>query len=41
MFIGDFFFLVSSIMNGFALNYDMLFLGRIFRGYDVGYFNEV
>ncbi|MED6109667.1 Sugar transport protein 11 [Stylosanthes scabra] len=41
MFVGGLFFLVGSLLNGFAVNVEMLIIGRIFLGFGVGYCNQM
>ena len=41
MFIGGLCFLVGSLLNGFALNIEMLIIGRLLLGVGVGYCNQV
>jgi MFS transporter, SP family, sugar:H+ symporter len=41
MDIGGFLFLVGSLLCGFAVNIDMLFVGRALLGMGVGYCNQV
>ncbi|KAK7281468.1 hypothetical protein RIF29_09495 [Crotalaria pallida] len=40
MFIGGFFFLVGALLNGFAVNIEMLIIGRILLGFGVGFCNQ-
>ncbi|RYR06044.1 hypothetical protein Ahy_B06g085848 isoform C [Arachis hypogaea] len=40
MFLGGLFFLVGALLNGFAVNVEMLIIGRIFLGFGVGYCNQ-
>ncbi|MED6117506.1 Sugar transport protein 11, partial [Stylosanthes scabra] len=40
MFVGGLFFLIGSLLNGFAVNVEMLIVGRIFLGFGVGYCNQ-
>ncbi|KAF7838953.1 sugar transport protein 10-like [Senna tora] len=40
MFIGGLFFLVGALLNGFAMNIEMLIIGRLFLGFGVGYCNQ-
>ena len=41
MLIGGLFFLVGSLLNGFAMNIEMLIIGRLFLGIGVGFCNQV
>jgi MFS family permease len=41
MFLGGLFFLVGSLLNGFAINVRMLIIGRLLLGFGVGYCNQV
>jgi len=41
MLIGGLFFLVGSLLNGFAMNIAMLIIGRMFLGIGVGFCNQV
>lgn len=41
MFIGGFFFLIGALLNGFAVNIEMLIIGRILLGFGVGFCNQV
>ena len=41
MFIGGLFFLVGALLNGFAINIEMLIIGRLLLGFGVGYCNQV
>lgn len=41
MFLGGFFFLIGALLNGFALNIEMLIIGRILLGFGVGFCNQV
>jgi len=41
MLAGGLFFLVGSLLNGFAMNIEMLIIGRIFLGFGVGFCNQV
>lgn len=41
MFAGGLFFLVGALLNGFAVNIEMLILGRLLLGFGVGYCNQV
>ncbi|KAL4277655.1 hypothetical protein AHAS_Ahas20G0328900 [Arachis hypogaea] len=40
MFLGGLFFLIGALLNGFAINVEMLIIGRIFLGFGVGYCNQ-
>ncbi|TKY69075.1 Sugar transport protein 10 [Spatholobus suberectus] len=40
MFLGGLFFLVGALLNGFAINIEMLIIGRILLGFGVGYCNQ-
>ncbi|XP_058728332.1 sugar transport protein 10-like [Vicia villosa] len=40
MFIGGFFFLVGALLNGLAVNIEMLIIGRLFLGLGVGFCNQ-
>lgn len=40
MFIGGLFFLVGALLNGFAMNIEMLIIGRLLLGFGVGYCNQ-
>ncbi|KAL2323948.1 hypothetical protein Fmac_023006 [Flemingia macrophylla] len=40
MFMGGLFFLVGALLNGFAVNIEMLIIGRILLGFGVGYCNQ-
>ncbi|CAL0320158.1 unnamed protein product [Lupinus luteus] len=40
MFIGGLFFLVGALLNGLALNVEMLIVGRILLGFGVGFCNQ-
>ncbi|OIV97260.1 hypothetical protein TanjilG_10794 [Lupinus angustifolius] len=40
MFIGGLFFLVGALLNGFAVNVEMLIVGRILLGFGVGFCNQ-
>ncbi|CAL0308443.1 unnamed protein product [Lupinus luteus] len=40
MFLGGFFFLIGALLNGFAVNIEMLIIGRILLGVGVGYCNQ-
>ncbi|KAL9324781.1 hypothetical protein ACSQ67_005426 [Phaseolus vulgaris] len=40
MLIGGLFFLVGSLLNGFAMNIEMLIIGRILLGFGVGFCNR-
>lgn len=40
MFMGGLFFLVGALLNGFAINIEMLIIGRILLGFGVGYCNQ-
>ncbi|KAK2453775.1 sugar transport protein [Trifolium repens] len=40
MFLGGLFFLVGSLLNGFAINVRMLIIGRLLLGFGVGYCNQ-
>jgi len=40
MFLGGLFFLVGALLNGFAVNIEMLIIGRLFLGFGVGYCNQ-
>ncbi|KAE9608283.1 hypothetical protein Lal_00026158 [Lupinus albus] len=40
MFIGGLFFLVGALLNGFAVNVEMLIIGRILLGFGVGFCNQ-
>ncbi|QCD89313.1 sugar transport protein 10-like [Vigna unguiculata] len=40
MLIGGLFFLVGSLLNGFAMNIEMLIIGRMFLGIGVGFCNQ-
>ncbi|XP_061357911.1 sugar transport protein 10-like [Gastrolobium bilobum] len=40
MFIGGLFFLVGALLNGFAVNIEMLIIGRLLLGFGVGYCNQ-
>lgn len=40
MFAGGLFFLVGAVLNGFAVNIEMLIIGRILLGVGVGYCNQ-
>ncbi|CAK8570601.1 unnamed protein product [Lathyrus sativus] len=40
MFIGGLFFLVGALLNGFAVNIEMLIIGRLLLGLGVGYSNQ-
>ncbi|KAL9319632.1 hypothetical protein ACSQ67_011471 [Phaseolus vulgaris] len=37
MFAGGLFFLLGALINGFAINIQMLIIGRLFLGFGVGY----
>lgn len=41
MFIGGLFFLGGALLNGFAVNIEMLIIGRLLLGLGVGYCNQV
>jgi len=41
MFAGGLFFLVGALLNGFAINIEMLIVGRLLLGFGVGYCNQV
>lgn len=41
MFTGGLFFLVGALLNGFAVNIEMLIIGRLLLGFGVGYCNQV
>jgi MFS family permease len=41
MFAGGMFFLVGALLNGFAINIEMLIIGRMLLGFGVGYCNQV
>ena len=41
MFAGGLFFLLGALINGFAINIQMLIIGRLFLGFGVGYCNQV
>ncbi|KAJ1436341.1 Sugar/inositol transporter [Sesbania bispinosa] len=40
MFLGGLFFLVGALLNGFAVNVEMLIIGRLLLGFGVGYCNQ-
>ncbi|ESW25055.1 hypothetical protein PHAVU_003G003400 [Phaseolus vulgaris] len=40
MLIGGLFFLVGSLLNGFAMNIEMLIIGRILLGFGMGFCNQ-
>ncbi|CAJ1948518.1 unnamed protein product [Sphenostylis stenocarpa] len=40
MFVGGLFFLVGALLNGFAINIEMLIIGRLLLGFGVGYCNQ-
>lgn len=40
MFVGGLFFLVGALLNGFAVNVEMLIIGRLLLGFGVGYCNQ-
>ncbi|CAI8585477.1 unnamed protein product [Vicia faba] len=40
MFAGGLFFLVGALLNGFAVNIEMLIIGRLLLGFGVGYCNQ-
>ncbi|CAJ1948548.1 unnamed protein product [Sphenostylis stenocarpa] len=40
MFVGGLFFLVGALLNGFAINIEMLIIGRLLLGFSVGYCNR-
>ncbi|KAI9126279.1 hypothetical protein K1719_002700 [Acacia pycnantha] len=40
MFLGGLFFLVGALLNGFAVNIEMLIIGRLLLGFGVGYCNQ-
>ncbi|KAJ7942641.1 putative Sugar transporter [Quillaja saponaria] len=40
MFFGGLFFLVGALLNGFAMNIEMLIIGRLLLGFGVGYANQ-
>ncbi|XP_058779968.1 sugar transport protein 10-like isoform X1 [Vicia villosa] len=40
MFTGGLFFLTGALLNGFAVNIEMLIIGRILLGFGVGYCNQ-
>ncbi|KAK7270149.1 hypothetical protein RIF29_23082 [Crotalaria pallida] len=40
MFVGGLFFLVGALLNGFAVNIEMLIIGRLLLGFGVGYCNQ-
>ncbi|CAJ2655636.1 unnamed protein product [Trifolium pratense] len=40
MFAGGMFFLVGALLNGFAVNIEMLIIGRLLLGFGVGYCNQ-
>ncbi|KAI5381215.1 hypothetical protein KIW84_UN0918 [Lathyrus oleraceus] len=40
MFTGGLFFLVGALLNGFAVNIEMLIIGRLLLGFGVGYCNQ-
>lgn len=40
MFLGGLFFLVGALLNGFAINIQMLIIGRLLLGFGVGYCNQ-
>ncbi|KAJ1400142.1 Sugar/inositol transporter [Sesbania bispinosa] len=40
MFLGGLFFLVGALLNGFAINVEMLIIGRLLLGFGVGYCNQ-
>ncbi|XP_052728509.1 sugar transport protein 10-like [Vigna angularis] len=40
MFAGGLFFLVGALLNGFAINIEMLIIGRLLLGFGVGYCNQ-
>lgn len=41
MLTGGLFFLIGSLLNGFAMNIEMLIIGRILLGFGVGFCNQV
>lgn len=41
MFLGGLFFLIGALLNGLALNIEMLIIGRILLGIGVGFCNQV
>lgn len=41
MFAGGLFFFVGALLNGFAINIEMLIIGRLLLGFGVGYCNQV
>ena len=41
MFLGGLFFLVGSLLDGLAVNVEMLIIGRLLLGFGVGYCNQV
>ncbi|RDX79772.1 Sugar transport protein 10 [Mucuna pruriens] len=40
MFLGGLFFLVGALLNAFAVNIEMLIIGRLLLGFGVGYCNQ-
>ncbi|CAJ1948774.1 unnamed protein product [Sphenostylis stenocarpa] len=40
MFIGGLFFLVGALLNAFAINIEVLIIGRLLLGFGVGYCNQ-
>ncbi|CAL5207913.1 unnamed protein product [Lathyrus oleraceus] len=40
MFLGGFFFLIGALLNGFAVNIEMLIIGRLLLGFGVGFCNQ-
>ncbi|CAI8592690.1 unnamed protein product [Vicia faba] len=40
MFTGGLFFLIGALLNGFAINIEMLIIGRLLLGFGVGYCNQ-
>ncbi|CAK8570787.1 unnamed protein product [Lathyrus sativus] len=40
MFLGGFFFLVGALLNGLAVNIEMLIIGRLLLGFGVGFCNQ-
>ncbi|KOM37736.1 hypothetical protein LR48_Vigan03g111800 [Vigna angularis] len=40
MFVGGLFFLFGALLNGFAINIEMLIIGRLLLGFGVGYCNQ-